>query len=177
LLCAIAVAVAIARPGRFLPGSGSEFALYGALHACALALSIGGSSARSLRRAALLIAGGAILAMATARLALYGLKATGAHMQAGPAIIAGAAALGAFAYGMLIRSVGAGPGPRSLLAISCACAVAVAVSLEVCRRLHSVNALWLVFPWWFAFSGGLCRAALVPPRPAAAAMPISGQSR
>ena len=178
LLCVFAAAVAIARPDRLSSGIGSEFALYGALHACALALSIGWGSARSLRRMVLLVAGGAILAMATARLGLYGLRTIGGHTEAGPAIVvAAAAALGAFAYGTLIRSVRAGPSPRALVAISCACAAAAVVALEICRRLQSANALWLVFPWWFVFSAGLCCAARVPPRPAGGAMPISGQSR
>jgi hypothetical protein len=163
-----------------LPGTSSELALYGALHSCTLVLSIGSSSARSMRRTVLLVAGGAMLAMLTARLGLYGLKAIGPHATpAAPAmVVAAVAALGAFAYGASIRKVLAErPGAGSLVAISLACAAVAAVSFEVCRRRHSAEALWMVVPWWFAFSGGLWCAARVAPTAIRGAMPIPSQSR
>jgi hypothetical protein len=158
LLCSFAVVLGFARPGRAMPGIGREFALYGALHASALAFSLTPAAALSTGRKILLIAGAAFLSMLTARLGLDAITSVAGH--GGPAmpvlVLAAAAALGAFAYGTLIRSlVGGRPSPRSLLAISLGCAVAACVSFIVGRRFHAAGALWLVLPWWLTFSGGL----------------------
>jgi hypothetical protein len=160
LTAVLAVAGSRAGPG----GIGSQFALYGALHAGALALSIVGGSRLSAGRRLLFVALAAILALSTARLGLLGLHLAGDRAgPAGPwAILAACAGLGALAYGLLIRGVlmnpgdiGGRPSAISLGAISLGCAAATSACLAAGRGLHAAGVLWLVAPWWFAFSGGL----------------------
>ena len=108
-----------------------------------------------------------MLALATARLSLFGLRAlSGAGGSFGAlAVVAVCAGLGAFAYGALIsgflangRSVIA-PGEVAPLAVrplavrSLGCAAATCASFAISRALHAVDVLWLTIPWWFVFSG------------------------
>jgi hypothetical protein len=164
LLGCFTAALAVAGPRVGLGGIGPQFALYGALHASALALSIVGGSRLSAGRRLLFVALAAILALSTARLGLLGLRVVdGGGGSAGPlAILAVCASLGALAYGTLIRGVLVTPGGsgarlslRALAATSLGCAAATAASFTVGRGLHAAGSLWLVVPWWFAFSGGL----------------------
>lgn len=168
MLGSFAAALAIAGP-RGLAGIGAQFALYGALHATALALSLSGGARLSSGRTLSLVAGAAILALATARLGIFGLHAVSVlGGSAGPfAILAACAGLGALAYGGLIRAVLTDPPEaarrsrmKSLVATSLGCAAATSVSFAAGRGLHASGVLWVVAPWWFAFSGGLwCAAA------------------
>jgi hypothetical protein len=162
-------------------GIGARFALIGALHAAALALSIGGAAKRSPFRWLVFVAFAATLAMATARLGLLGLEALGA-LGGAPAlcaVLAASAGLGALAYGALINaflgtargapipSSGARPAapfgllpraPFGLLALgvtALGCAAATSLSFAVSRELHAASVLCLAIPWWFALSGGL----------------------
>ena len=164
LLGCFTAALAIAGPHAGAGGIGSQFALYGALHAAALALSIGGGAGLAAGRRLLFVALAAILALSTARLGLLGLHVVGGGGgSAGPlAVLAVCASLGALAYGVLIRAVlvtsggiGAGLSSRSLAAITLGCAAATPASFAVGRELHAAGILWLVAAWWFAFSGGL----------------------
>jgi hypothetical protein len=163
LLGCFTAALAVAGP-RAGPGAiAFQFALYGALHAAALALSIAGGVTLAAGRRLLFVALAAILALATARLGLLGLHVVGSAGSAGPlTILAVCASLGALAYGALIRGVlvtpggiGAGLTFRSLAVTTLGCAAATPASFAVGRELHAAGVLWLVAPWWFAFSGGL----------------------
>jgi hypothetical protein len=157
-----------------LAGIGAQFALYGALHATALTLSVVAGARPSRGRRLLFVAGAAILALATARLGIFGLRAEGAiGGSSGPAaILAACAGLGALAYGALIRAVlknraeaARRPKMKPLIGTSLACAAATLVSFAASRGLHASGVLWLVTPWWFAFSGGLwCAAAQESPK-------------
>ena len=82
-------------------------------------------------------------------------------MSAG-AIIAACAGLGALAYGVSIRGILAAPlgvarrwDSKSIGATSLGCAAVAALSFAACREFHAAGVLWLVAPWWFAFSTGL----------------------
>jgi hypothetical protein len=165
-LFAVALATVGSRAGL---GIGARFALYGALHAAALVLSIGAGSGLAPGRRLLFVALAAILALANARLGLFGLHAVSAvGGSSGPlAIVAACAGLGALAYGALIsavlenrRSSLVSFDLSSLAATSLGCAAATSASFAVSRALHAANVVWLAIPWWFAFSGLLWYAHL-----------------
>lgn len=157
LLALLATALAIAGPST---GLAAQFALYGALHAVALVLSLRAGGGFAPARRLLFVAIAAMLALSTARLGLFGLHvASGVGGWFGPfAVVAACAALGALAYGALISASMALIDPTSLAAISLGCAAATSASFAVTRALHGARVLWLVIPWWFAFSGLLCYA-------------------
>jgi hypothetical protein len=156
---------ALATPGsRAQLGIAAQFALFGALHALALVLSIRACAGVAAGRRFLFVAIAAMLALATARLGLFGLRAlSGAGGSFGPfAVVAVCAGFGALAYGALIsgflangRSDMASGDVASLAARSLGCAVATCASFAVSRALHAVDVLWLTIPWWFVFSGQL----------------------
>lgn len=157
LLGLFTAVLAIVGP-RAGPGIGAQFALYGALHAAALALSPRGIPSSPGRRLLFVIVA-ANLALGTARLGFYGLHRLGAPGASAASIIAACAGLGAIAYGAWIRGLFAarlGPvwGSKSIGATALACAIVTALSAEVCRALHAVGVVWVVAAWWFAFSAG-----------------------
>jgi hypothetical protein len=161
LLGLFTAVLAVAGP-RAGPGIGAQFALYGALHAVALTLSAAGGARLSPGRRLLFVATAAMLALSAALLGLHGLhRLTGFGAPAG-ALIAACAGLGALAYGASIRGVLAAPlgaarrwSPKPIGATSLGCAAVAALSFVACRELHTASVLWLVAPWWFAFSVGL----------------------
>jgi hypothetical protein len=165
LLGCFTVAIAVAGPRAGPGGIASQFALYGALHAAALVLSIVGASSPSTGRRILFVALAGILALSTARLGLLLALGVvgGGRGSAGPlAILAACASLGALAYGLLIRGVlatpggiGAGLSSRALAVTALGCAAAAPASVTVGRELHAAGVLWLVIPWWYVFSCGL----------------------
>jgi len=172
LLGAFAIALEIAGPR---PGSGIvvDFACFGALHATALALSIGaGAGISPLRRFGFIPAAG-LLAGLNAQLALFGGRAaaTFAVSAAPVAILALSAGFGALGYAILVRLLlidsasrgGSTGGPR-LAAAVLGCAAATTAGFILARELHQTGLIWLAAPWWFAFSGSL-------------AMPIRSQNR
>jgi hypothetical protein len=143
-------------------GIAGQFALYGALHAAALVLSVPASAGLAPGRRLLFVAVAAMLALLTARLGLFGLRAlSGVGGSWGPYAVVGACAgLGALAYGASIgavlangRSGVASFDVSSLAAITLSCAAATCAAFAVIRALHAVDAFWLAIPWWFAFSG------------------------
>jgi hypothetical protein len=158
LLCATAGLLVMMGPWRIAPGLGPEFALYGALHACSLAVSVCGRHA--LPRQLLFAAAAALLSLLTVRL---GLSALGwvAQLSLGAgaglaAILMASSALGALAYGTLVGRFLNFRWPRGALAMtSLACALAAAAAFIVCRRYPVARGWWLAIPWWYAFSGGL----------------------
>jgi hypothetical protein len=146
-------------------GIDARFALYGALHAAALVMAVGSGSGLAPGRRLLFVALAAILALANARLGLFGLHAVSAvGGSIGPlAIVAACAGLGALAYAALINAILAnrraaersGLVPfdhSSLAATSLGCAAVTTASFAVSRALHSAGVLGLAIPWWFAFS-------------------------
>ena len=163
LLGLFTAALAVAAP-RAGPGIGAQFALYGALHAVAVTLSLGGGARISPGRRLLFVAVAAILALSTACLGLRGLHRVsrlGLGASAG-AMIAACAGLGALAYGVSIRGILAAPlgvarrwNSKSIGATSLGCAAVAALFFAGCREFHAAGVLWLVAPWWFAFSTGL----------------------
>jgi hypothetical protein len=169
LLGLLMAALAIAGPRAGSGGIGAQFALYGALHAAALALSLVRGARLSAGRRLLFVAVAAILSLSTARLGFVGFHVLGG--RGGSAgllvILAACAGLGALAYGFLIRGVlmnrgdiggrlSAGPlTARSLGAISLGCAAAASACFAAGRGLHAAGVLWLAGSWWFTFSCGL----------------------
>jgi hypothetical protein len=146
-------------------GIGAQFALYGALHASALVLSIRdgvGARVAPLRRL-LFVVLAAMLALANARVGLWAWHAVSAvGGRHGPLIlVAACAALGALAYAASINAVlpnrHGGPVPFAATATATAlgCAAATCVSFAVSRALHAATVPWLTIAWWFAFSGSL----------------------
>lgn len=153
---------ALASPGwRAQLGIAAQFALFGALHAAALVLSIRACAGVAAGRRLLFVAIAAMLALATARLGLFGLRALSGAGSFGPfAVVAVCADLGALAYGALISgflangwSDMASGDVASLAVRSLVCAVATCASFAVSRAVHAVDVLWLTIPWWFVFSG------------------------
>lgn len=161
LLGLFTAALAVAGP-RVGPGIGAQFALYGALHAVALTLAPAGGVRLSPGRRLLFVAVAAILALSTALLGLQGLHQLTGIGGSADALIAVCAGLGAFAYGASIRGVLEAPlgaarrwSSKSIGATSLGCAAVAALSFVACRKFHAASVLWLVAPWWFAFSVGL----------------------
>lgn len=161
LLGLFTAALAVAGP-RAGPGIGAQFALYGALHAAALTLSLAGGARLSPGRRLLFVAMAAILALSTALLGLHGLRRLTGFGGSACALVAACAGLGAVAYGASIRGVLATPlgvarrwSSKPIGATSLGCAAVAALSFTACRRFHAASALWLAVPWWFAFSIGL----------------------
>jgi hypothetical protein len=175
LLALFAAGLEISGPLLGGLGIGAQFALFGALHAAALALCIVGTEQLSPSRSLLFVAVAALLALATARLGLLGYRSLGAGTSALCAVLVASASLGAVAYGGLINAVlgnsrgaaiplsAARPRPTfglaSLGATSLGCAAAMALSVAVSREWQAAGVLALAVPWWFAFSGGLWCAA------------------
>jgi hypothetical protein len=152
---------ALASPGVRAPfGIAAQFALFGAMHAAALALSIRACAGVAGGRRLLFVAIAALLALATARLGLFALHAlSGDGGWSGPfAVVAVCAGLGALAYGVLIGGFLAkgrlAPFDLASLALrSLGCAAATCASFAISRALHTAGILWLTIPWWFVFSG------------------------
>ena len=141
----------------------AEFTLYGALHAASLALSA--RAGPSLGRRALFVAAAAVLSACLARMGLHALHASGRLAGLMPLVgshtltllaVFATTALGALAYGALIRAVFGAPLTAARLCIvSLGAAAAACAALVLCQRLHASSGPWLAIFWWFAFSGGL----------------------
>jgi hypothetical protein len=147
LLSAIAALLWATSPWR-APGVYFEFALYGALHAFALVVSL--RPRQPAWRQGVFVALAALLCTLTGRLGLYGLRF-------GPLpTLASASAAGAVAYGILIRMFLAYALPAGAVAkIALACLVATLAAFIAGAGYPVLGGLWLAVAWWFAFSGGL----------------------
>jgi hypothetical protein len=155
LLVCIAAGI-LALRGRLALDAASWFALYGALHAGALAASL--RVRQPWWRSLLFIAVAAGLAMSFARLGLFGMRYAGILPGASGAVaVLGTASwLGAFAYGSLIRRFGLPEFPLGpLAATSSACALAALAVLGTVGHSPVRGAVWLTIAWWFTFSAGL----------------------
>lgn len=148
--------LAISGPWRVEPGAGSAFAVYGALHASALAVSL--RVRKPLSRQALFVAAAALLSMLTVRAALYAMRFAGelSALAGALVLLASASAVGAFGYAILIRKVlkyefrVAAQAAASLL-----CVAATFAGFLAGRHYRVLSSLWVAIPWWFAFSGSL----------------------
>ena len=155
LVCLVALLIATRR-WRIAPTPVAAFAVYGALHAAALAASLRAPS--PLPRQLLFVASAAALCFATASLGLRGVRFIGALPGLlGPLALLGlTAGAGAFAYGVLIGKFWQpGFSPGTLAAIAALCTLTVSGAFLICEAAHALGGLWLAVPWWFAFSGGL----------------------
>jgi hypothetical protein len=156
LLLCIAALLAIIGPSRLVSRIDAAFALYGALHACALMVSL--RSQKPLWRQVLFIAAAALLCAATVRLGFYAVRFAGKLPGFGAALILLGilSALGALAYGILIRRFLKYPLALDALAItSLACMSATLAAFAAATHFRLRNGLWVAVPWWFAFSACL----------------------
>jgi hypothetical protein len=132
------------------------FALYGALHAVALALSL--RSLLSPGRSTLFVAAAAALSALIFHLGIFGAhlfaslpKGFGSYVALGFASI-----IGAMTYGVcvrlfkLCRLTG-----TALIMISLGCVSASSLALLTLIQFPFLGPWWLAIAWWYAFSGGL----------------------
>ena len=132
------------------------FAVYGALHAGALVLTL--RARQSVWRSCLFILGAAALSVMTLRVGMFvgRLSGTLSVNVAIYAVLGFSAVTGVLAYGILIRVFGIHDlTPRSLAAISVACVLATYVAFFTLTHFHFLGRWWLALCWWWAFSGGL----------------------
>jgi len=132
------------------------FAVYGALHAAALVLTL--RARQPAWRSCLFIFGAAALSVMTLHVGMFGGRFSGA-LSANAAIYAVlgfSAVTGVVAYGILIRLFGIyGLTLMQLAVISLACLLATYVAFFTLTHSHSLGRWWLAVWWWYAFSGGL----------------------
>ena len=159
LACAIVVIAIMAQLDLF--GAASllpNAAIYGALHAAALAGAL--NSAAPLARKSLFILLTAVLNVAALYAGLFGLallSATALRLSLRAYIALGVCSmLGAIGYGLLIRTFWLPElTPRPIVQISIGCLMAAMLAL-VLENLSGLSALWaLAAVWWCAFSAGL----------------------
>jgi hypothetical protein len=142
------------------------FALYGALHATALVLSI--RVPLPVGRSGLFIATAAVLSASILHLGILG-----EHLSAGmPAglgtyvVLGFASVTGAVTYGISIRVFRLYRlSAATLSTISLGCLSAACLALFTLSRFPFLGPWWLVVLWWCAFSGGLwfCDRRQEPP--------------
>jgi hypothetical protein len=155
LICLSALLAVTPRP--HLPSDlDASFALYGALHASALMLTL--RARRPIWRKCLFVIVAAGLSVTALRAGILGrhlsVMFTG---NAGLYAALGFSALaGAVTYGILIRLFGISLITLgSLAAISLGCVLAAFVALFTGSHFHFLGPWWLATLWWLAFSGGL----------------------
>jgi hypothetical protein len=126
------------------------FALYGALHALALSLSV--RVRQAIWREGLFVVSAAALCVLT-----FHFGSVGRESSAGLYFALGlSAVIGAVSYGTLIRLSGMyALTIRKLAAIATGCMFAALVSLFTASHCHFLGSWWLAVLWWFTFSGGL----------------------
>ena len=134
----------------------ASFALYGALHAAALVLSLG--TRRMPWRHCLFIVLAAALCVMTLHLGTWIMHRLGrlpGNVGLYTALGVGAW-VGAVTYGISIRLWGIRRLElRSLAVIGLGCALATYAAFLTLAHFHFLGRWWLAVLWWFAFSGGL----------------------
>jgi hypothetical protein len=133
-----------------------SFALYGALHASALVLTL--RAPQPMVRNCLFVVTAAGLCVITLRVGMVGRHLFGALPgNLGPYTALGLATVtGALTYGILIRLCAIFPMTLvSLGVISVGCMMATFLALFSASPLHFPGPWWLAVLWWHAFSGGL----------------------
>jgi len=160
LIATAALAIAAVRSYSVLAPVAFAFAVYGALHAAAVALCLRPRPAP--RRALAFIAAAALLSGSLARLGSAAIPhLAGAGVGAASALVVAASAFaGALGYGVLLRGLLRYPlAARPLVTIAFVCALAACAALALTRRFPGSGSMWLAILWWLAFSAGLCVAA------------------
>jgi len=148
-----AVLNAVTRLG-FLSNLYAAFALYGVLHALAVALALRRPQTAS-RRLSFIVIGGALSVM-TLQIGLVGMRLSGTLPgNIGLYVTLGSSALiGALTYGILIRLYGIQAlTPLCLALIGLACILGTYAAFFILSHTHLGRWLLVVF-WWSAFSGG-----------------------
>jgi hypothetical protein len=133
-----------------------SFALYGALHASALVLAL--RMRQPFWRRCVFIFAAAGLSLLTLRAGPVGMRLFGALPGNGAfyAALGVSAAMGAAAYGILIRLFGlCALTVISIVVIAAGCVLATYGAVFTLTHFHSLGRWWLAVFWWYAFSGGL----------------------
>jgi hypothetical protein len=154
----IGIVGAVAATSRWRPalGTSETFALYGALHAFALVVSL--RQRRSRARAMLFILAAAAISAVSALLGLDAIHYLGRLPAVlGPAlVVAFAAGFGAVCYAILIRHCWDPElSNRAVVCTACGCIAAALFVLLSGLLPKTPDGLWFAVMWWFAFSAAL----------------------
>jgi hypothetical protein len=156
LLGAFGVSLAVIGRLRLLSNLDASFALYGALHAAALVLSLG--KRLSIWRLCLFILLAAGLCVLTLHVGNWVMHLLG-RLRGNVGLYAAlgvAAWSGAMTYGFSIRLWRIHPLPLKALAmVGLGCVLATYAAFLSLAHFHSLGRWWLPVCWWFAFSIGL----------------------
>jgi hypothetical protein len=156
LLAGFAVLLAVITRLHLLTDMIVCFAVYGALHASALILTL--RARHAAWRSCLFILSAAALSVMTLRVGMFAgrLSGTLSANLAIYAVLGFSAVTGAVAYGILIRLFGIYELTLRLLAvIALACLLATFVAFFTLTLSHSLGRWWLAVCWWYGFSAGL----------------------
>jgi hypothetical protein len=156
LTCFSLLLAVTSRPAPVAGDLSVSFALYGALHASALVLSL--RARQPIARSGLFVAVAAALCLLTLRVGIVGRHLFGAlpGTLALYTALGLAAVTGALTYGILIRLAGIFPMTLGGLgAISLGCLSAAFLALFTARLFRVSGPWWLAMLWWYAYSGGL----------------------
>ena len=135
----------------------ASFALYGALHASALVLTL--RARQPIWHKCLFVAIAAGLSVISLRVGLVGrhLSETLPGNAGLYTALGFSAVTGALTYGILVRLFWiSAMTPGSLAAISFSCLLATFLALFTGSHFHVLGPWWLAVLWWHAFSGALC---------------------
>jgi hypothetical protein len=151
-LAAVLAAIVTRRPW----GTQLCFALYGALHALAVAVSL--RPPRPLPSTLRFIVIASILSVSSVVLGLLGSRFLGLlpALVGPPLLLTLCAAFGAASYCALIKSfwlIDLSLRAIGIIALGCVAATWISLRSDVLPK--SADGLWLALPWWFAFSAGL----------------------
>jgi hypothetical protein len=167
LLAGFSVVVVALTRLRLLTDLSVCSAVYGALHASAVVLAL--RSGQPLWRLCLFIVLAAVFSVLTLRIGLFAGHLTGGlpGNTSLYAVLGFSAAIGALAYGILIRLFGYFALTIAGLAlIAAGCMLAACLALFSLQQAHFLGRWWLAVLWWYAFSGGLwlCDSVFAAPR-------------
>jgi hypothetical protein len=156
LLTGLSILLAV-MPRPHIPSDlNTSFALYGALHASALALTL--RARQPIWQKCLFVTIAAGLSVMTVRVGIVGRHLSEALPgNAGLyAALGFSAVTGALIYGVLVRLFWVSAiTPSSLAAISLSCLLATLLALFTGNYFHVLGPWWLAVLWWYAFSGAL----------------------
>jgi len=156
LLICLSVLVAAAPRPNASSGLNASFALYGALHASALALTL--RARRPIWQKCLFVAIAAGLCVITLRVGVVGrhLSETLPGNAGLYAALGFSAVAGALIYGILVRLFWiSAMSSASLAIISLSCLLAAFAALFTGTHFRVLGPWWLAVLWWHAFSGAL----------------------
>lgn len=134
----------------------ASFAIYGALHAAALIMSL--RARQSVRRVSLFIVLSAALSVVVVRIGIAGMQVSGplpAYLTA-YVVLGFSSMTGAMGYAVLVRLFAMrGLGSRGVVVISIVCMSATHLAIFTLRHSHFLGPWWLAVLWWYAFSFSL----------------------